>query len=46
VEILDIAIVELDLREGGGDLGVGENAGGGPLREKELHLFELLQFRY
>ena len=46
MQVLDVALVELDLGEGGGDLGVGENAGLLPLRDEQLHLFKFLQFPY
>ena len=46
MEVLDVALVEIDLRQRGGDLGVGEHAGGLPLGEEQLDLFELLQFGY
>ena len=46
VELLDVALVELDLGERGGDLGVREHACGLPLDDEELYLLKLLQIGY
>ena len=46
VELLDVALVDLHLREGGGDFGVGQHPRLPPLGDEEPDLFELLQFGY
>ena len=46
VELLDVALVQVDLLEGGGHLGVGQYPGGLTLCEEELDLLQLLQFSY
>ena len=46
MQVLDVALVELDLGQRGGDLGVREHAGGLPLGQEQLYLFELLKFAY
>ena len=46
VQLLDVALVELDLGERGGDLGVGQHSGWPALCDEELDLLELLKFSY
>jgi hypothetical protein len=46
VQVLDVPLVEVDLGQGRGDLGVGEDARLLSLREEELDLLEFLQIRY
>ena len=46
VQLLDVALVELDLGQGGGDLRVREHAGLLALGHQALYLFELLEFGY
>src|SRR5688500_1414201 len=46
VQLLDIAFVELDLGQGGGDLGVCEHAGLPALGYEQADFLELLKFSY
>jgi hypothetical protein len=43
VELLDVGLVEVDLGDGGLDLGERQHAHLLPLEEQSLDLFELLQ---
>ena len=45
-ELLDVGLVEIDLRDGAGDLGVREHAHLLALGEEALDLFEFLKFHY
>ena len=46
VELFDVGLVEIDLGDRGGDLGVREHAGVLALGDEPLDLFEFLQFDY
>ncbi len=46
MELLDISLVEIELRDGTRDLGVGENTELLTTRDEAFDLFEFLQFRY
>ena len=46
MQILDVALVEIDLGERCGHLGVCQYAGCLPLRDEELDLLEFLKFSY
>jgi hypothetical protein len=46
VQLLDVGLVEIELRDRGGDLGEREHADLLALRQQVLDLFELLQFDY
>ena len=46
VQVLDVRLVEVDLRERRGDLGVGQHARCVALGDEELYLLELLKFPY
>ena len=46
VQLLDVGLVEIDLGERGGDLGVGQHAGLLALGDEDLDLLEFLQFGY
>ena len=46
VQLLDIGLVEIELGDRAGDLGVGEHAKLLPAVDESLDLFEFLQFRY
>jgi hypothetical protein len=46
VQLLDIGLIEIDLRDRASDLGEREHAGQLALSHKTLDLFEFLQFGY
>jgi hypothetical protein len=46
VQLFDVGLVEVDLRDRGRDLGEGENAHLLPLEEQALHFFKLLEIHY
>ena len=46
VKLLDISLVEVQLRHRAGDLGEGQDAELLTARDEALDLFEFLQFRY
>jgi len=46
VQFLDVALVEVELADGGGDLRVGQHAKLRPARDQALDLLEFLKFRY
>jgi hypothetical protein len=46
VEVLDIGLVEIELRDGRGDLGEGQDTRDRPACEQALDLLEFLQFNY
>ncbi len=46
MELLDVAVVEVDLGQRGRYLGIGEDAGLRALQYEELDLLEFLQFSY
>jgi hypothetical protein len=46
VQLLDVALVEVDFGQRRRDLGVGQDPILGPLGDEELDLLELLQIAY
>ena len=46
MQLLDVRLVEIDLRERRGDLGEGEHADLLPLQDQALDFFEFLQINY
>ena len=46
MQLLDVGLVEIELGDRGGDLGVREHADLLALGQEALDLFELLQFDY
>ena len=46
MELLDVGLVEIDLRHRGRDLGEGQDAHLLALEDQALHLFEFLQINY
>ena len=46
MQLLDVGLVEIELGDRAGDLGVGQDAELLPAVDEALDLFEFLQFRY
>ena len=46
MQLLDVGLVEIELRDRAGDLGVGQDAELLAAGDEALDLFEFLQFRY
>jgi hypothetical protein len=46
VQLLDVGLVEIDLRDGGGDLGEGEDANSLPLEQEAFDFLEFCEIHY